>query len=487
MNSRNFIIVGAGLGGLATALRLSHRGHKVTILEKNKHIGGRNSRVQVNECDFDGGASLMMMLDPFKSLFRDIGERIEDHLELKLCDPSYRVFFGDGSTIYGTPNVATMVDQIEKLCGRDEAERYGKLLGDLAELYRLSIPNFVRRNYNSPLDLVRLDSLKTVLKHHMLSNLSKRMEGYVSDPRLRMLFSFQTMYLGLSPFDAPWVYAVLTYMEYGEGIWYPMGGLSTINEKISELAVAKGVEIRTEAEVTSISGNTVTLVGGEVLSADAIICNNDLPYAEKQLVAPSGSSTNKGAAKERRYSCSAYTMYLDYEGELPELKHHNIFFGNDFKGNLDGIFHQPMGVHDDPAFYCCVSSKTDAQRAPAGHENIFVLVPCPNNDYDMKESDLERMRRHVFSRIPGFDETKIRGMVTRTPKDWEEEYHLDKGATFGLAHDFWQSVCFRPDNRCKTNPHLFYVGASTVPGNGLPMVLISAELVEKRLEEAKLL
>jgi phytoene desaturase len=479
---RHFVIVGGGLGGLATGLRLAHRGHRVTILEKNDEVGGRNSRVKVNECDFDGGASLMMMLDPFKQLYKDVGERIEDHLQLKLCDPSYRVFFGDGNTIYGTPNVARMVDQIEKLSGREESERYGKLLGDLAELYRLSIPNFVRRNYNSPLDLVRAKSLGIVLKHKMLTNLAKRMESYVTDPRLRMLFSFQTMYLGLSPYDAPWVYAVLTYMEYGEGIWYPMGGLSTINESIASLAQKRGAEIITHANVDRIDGNTVVLSTGERISADTIICNADLPFAEKALLSK--------PPKTRRYSCSAYTMYIDYGGELPALLHHNIFFGNDFKGNLDGLFHAPMGVHDDPAFYCCVSSKSDPARAAVGHENVFVLVPCPNDDYTLTEADETRMREHVYRRLSqasGFDPARIRGVTIRTPKTWKQEFNLDKGATFGLAHDFMQSVCFRPDNRSKDNPDLFFVGASTVPGNGLPMVLISAELVEKRLVDAGLI
>jgi phytoene desaturase len=481
---RHFVIVGGGLGGLATGLRLAHRGHGVTILEKNAEVGGRNSRVQVNGCDFDGGASLMMMLDPFRQLYRDVDERIEDHLDLKLCDPSYRVFFGDGTTIYGTPNVARMVDQIERMSGRQESERYGKLLGDLAELYRLSIPNFVRRNYNSPLDLVSVKSLGIVTKHKMLTNLAKRMETYVEDPRLRMLFTFQTMYLGLSPFDAPWVYAVLTYMEYGEGIWYPMGGLSTINESIASLAQRRGAEIITNANVTSIEGNTAVLSTGERISGDAVICNMDLPLAEKTI------AKQPAPKKERRYSCSAYTLYIDYEGDLPELLHHNIFFGNDFKANLDGLFHAPMGVHDDPAFYCCVSSKSDPARATPGHSNVFVLVPCPNDDYTLTEADETKMREHVYRRLAeatGFDPSRVRGIVTRNPQTWKQEFNLDKGATFGLAHDFMQSVCFRPDNRSKTNPSLFYVGASTVPGNGLPMVLISAELAEKRLVEAGLI
>ncbi len=479
-------MVGAGLGGLATALRLAHRGHRVTVLEKNDSTGGRNRRVQVGECAFDGGPTLMMMLDPFKKLFTDVGERLEDHMNIKLCDPSYRVFFADGSQIEGTPNVARMVDQIERLSGRHEAERYGKLLGDLAELYRISIPNFVRRNYNSMLDLASPKALGMVLQHHMLDNLAKRIERYVEDPRLRMLFTFQTMYLGLSPYDAPWVYGVLTYMEYGEGIWYPMGGMARIHESVEELAAKKGVEIRLNANVKAVRGKTVELDSGETITADAVITNADLPYSEETLEKEARKSKPK---PKRRYSCSAYMMYIDYKGELPELLHHNVFFGSDFKGNLDALFHEPLSVPDEPAFYCCISKRSDPERAPEGHENVFVLIPCPNNDYPMSEADERKMQEYVYKRLHQaacFDKSKIVEQKTYGPREWATDYNLDKGAAFGLSHDFMQSVCFRPDNRSKENPGVYYVGASTVPGNGLPMVLISAELVEDRLVKAGL-
>ncbi len=479
-------MVGAGLGGLATALRLAHRGHRVTVLEKNDSTGGRNRRVQVGDCAFDGGPTLMMMLDPFKKLFTDVGERLEDHMNIKLCDPSYRVFFADGSQIEGTPNVARMVDQIERLSGRHEAERYGKLLGDLAELYRISIPNFVRRNYNSMLDLASPKALGMVLQHHMLDNLAKRIERYVEDPRLRMLFTFQTMYLGLSPYDAPWVYGVLTYMEYGEGIWYPMGGMARIHESVEELAAKKGVEVRLNANVKAVRGKTVELDSGETLTADAVITNADLPYSEETLEKEARKSKPK---PKRRYSCSAYMMYIDYKGELPELLHHNVFFGSDFKGNLDALFHEPLSVPDEPAFYCCISKRSDPERAPEGHENVFVLIPCPNNDYPMSEADERKMQEYVYKRLHQaacFDKSKIVEQKTYGPREWATDYNLDKGAAFGLSHDFMQSVCFRPDNRSKENPGVYYVGASTVPGNGLPMVLISAELVEDRLVKAGL-
>jgi len=481
VTQKHIVIIGAGFGGLATALRLSHRGHKVTILEKTGEIGGRNKRVQVNDCHFDGGPTLMMMLEPFKRLFTDVGTKLEDHMDIKLCDPSYRVFFADGTDIEGTPNIARMIEQIEAMSGRAEAERYGKLIGDLAELYRISIPNFVRRNYTSMLDLATPQALGMVLKHHMLDNLAKRIEHYVTDPRLRMLFTFQTMYLGLSPYDAPWVYGVLTYMEYGEGIWYPIGGMARIHETVADLAVSKGTSIRLNVSVKSIEGNTVLLENGETISGDLIIANADLPYVEKKL--------ERKPAKKRRYSCSSYMMYMDYKGDLPELLHHNVFFGSDFKGNLDALFHEPLSVPAEPAFYCCINKRTDPDRAPEGHENVFILIPCPNNDYAMSEADEHQMHEYVFDRLrkaAGFDPANIVTMKTYGPREWEGDLNLDKGAAFGLSHDFLQSVCFRPSNKSKDNKSLFYVGASTTPGNGLPMVLISAELVESRLVDAGL-
>ena len=485
MSQRTFIVVGAGLGGLATALRLAHRGHKVTLLEKTEVVGGRNRTVQVNDCTFDAGPTLLMMLDPFFKLFADVGEKFEDHLQISLCDPNYRTFFADGSRINCTSNVAQMIRQIERLSGPKDAAAYPQMLGKLAELYHASMPKFVRRNYDSPLDLARIDSAKIALKHGMLGNLAKGMEGFFDDPRLQMLFCLQTMYLGLSPYDAPWVYAVLVYMEYGEGIWYPKGGMVEICRTVAELAQKRGVNIRLNSPVASIEGKSVRLESGETLNADAVICNADLPYADKMLlerpVEPKG--------RMLRYSCSAYTFYIDYEGDLPDVLHHNIVLGSDFHSNLDQIFNQHV-LPDDPAFYMAASSKTDPTKAPKGHLNLQVLVPCPNLDHAWVQEDGVDLEAKVFSRLKrevGFDTDNVRGIERITPLEWKSMLNLDKGATFGLSHDFMQSVCFRPSNKSKTTPGLYYVGASTVPGNGLPMVLISAELVEARLESDGLL
>lgn len=472
------MIVGAGLGGLATALRLAHQGHRVTVFEKTDQVGGRNREVRVGDAIFDGGPTLMMMLDPFRKLFADVGERMEDHLEISLCDPSYRVFYADGKRIEGTPNVARMVQQIEKLSGREDSLAYPKLLGDLAALYKASIPNFVQRNFFGPGDFLTPKAVNLVAKHRMLGNYARQLERYVQDPRLRMLFSFQTMYLGLSPYEAPWVYATLTYMEYGEGIWYPKGGMVEICRAVARLAEERGATIRLNTPVRSAGEHFVELESGERIQADAVILNADLPYAERELL-----DDKPARADRRKYSCSAYMTYIDYAGELPDLLHHNVFFGADFEGNLEDIFNRGK-LPVDPAFYACLSGRSDPDKRRYGYENLYILVPCPNLERPWSDADACTLQKRVFDRLAkevGFDETRIVGMRDYTPQDWSSELNLDRGAAFGLSHHFNQSAFFRPTNRSRSHKGVYYVGASTIPGNGLPMVLISAELAVDRM------
>ncbi len=464
------------MGGLATALRLAHRGHRVTVLEKTARIGGRNRPAKVNGCAFDGGPTLLMMRAPFDRLFEDVGESIDAHLSLSRMEPSYRVFFRDGSRMEGTPDRTAMREQIRTVAGERDAEGFDRLLEDLASMYAEAIPRFVRRNFYSLADFLSPDALRSVAKHRMMGNLAKRIASYFRDPRLRMLFSFQTMYLGLSPFEAPWVYAVLAYMEYGEGIWYPQGGLVRLAEVIGDLAKQRGAEFRLGTSVECVRGGKVLLESGEALSPDAVIVNADLPYAENELLGK--------PVKKRRSSCSAVVTYLDYEGSVPELLHHNVFFGSDFRGNLEQIFNRPE-LPTDPAFYACISARSDPGKAPSGHENLMLLVPCPNLDRPWSDQDEEALLAPVYDRLEretSFQRGQVAGSASYGPLDYRDELNLDRGAAFGLSHHFGQSAFFRPSNRSRTDPNVYFVGASTVPGNGLPMVLISAELVEERLD-----
>lgn len=474
--SPHIVVVGAGIGGLAVAARLAHRGARVTVLEKTDQVGGRNRTLHVGDVRFDSGPSLLMMRGPFQQLFSDVGETFEERFDLRLCDPNYRVFFADGSRIDATANMARMIRQLEVFSGRDDAQAFAVMMGELADLHRASIDPFVRRNYDSPLDLVRPKAGMVALKHGMLGNLADGMKKRFRDPRLHALFCLQTMYLGLSPYEAPWVYGTLVYMEYGEGIWYPMGGMTLLSTEIARLATDRGATIRLESPVARIEGKRVVLASGETIDADAVVCNADLPYAEKELL-------NDPPPKDRRYSCSAHMLYLDYEGEIPEMEHHNILLGADFEGNLKHIFDEKR-IPDDPALYVQISGKTDPSKVKPGHLDVFLLIPCPNLDHPFTEADHETLMAKAFARLEketSFRRENVRAMHVRDPHEWRSLLNLDKGATFGLSHDFLQSVAFRPSNKSKKHPGLYFVGASTVPGNGLPMVLISAELCEDRL------
>lgn len=486
LSGRKIAVIGAGMGGLAAALRLAHRGCDVTVFEKNSFVGGRCHEVRVGPCLFDGGPTLLMMLEPFRRLFRDVGERFDDHLTVQKCDPNSTVFFGDGSHIANSTDRAYMDEQIRAMSGEADAAAFTRMMADLERLYGAAIPMFVRRNWNSPLDLASPVLGWSALRHGMLGNLERMMRRRFRDHRLRTLFCLQSMYLGLSPRCAPSVYAVLAFMEYGEGIWHPIGGLNAIPRKVAELAMANGAKIRLESPVKHFDGHQVTLESGEASAFDAVICGVDLPFAQEHMVG-SGETLTAGRTPHRsrklRYSCSALMAYIAYEGSLPRLGHHSIILSRDFEGNLDQIFER-MVVPDDPSIYTAISERADPAMSAPGFENLFLLIPVPNLDHDWTAEDESTVLSRAFARLEeqfGFDRSKIKAMKTRGPREWREEFSLDKGAAFGLSHDFFQSICFRPSNKSTACPGLYFVGASTHPGNGLPMTLISAELVEERL------
>lgn len=474
----NVAIIGAGLGGLATAARLASRGFQVTVYEQNNSVGGRNSEVSFAGCTFDGGPTLLMMLDPLKRLFSDLGERLEDHLELTLCNPGYRAYYADGSTIESTIEVDQMVKNLQAFGAEKDAEKYPEFLESIKTLYQDAVPNFVESNFQNLSEIASPKKLKMVAKHGMLRNLSKVIEREFSDERVRMLMSFQTMYLGLSPYDAPYVYAVLTYMEYGEGIWYPKGGMPEISNAILKLAEGRGAKFLLNTQITRLEDDSIVDSNGEHYPADIVICNTDLPAAGVDLL---GNPPTR-----KKNSCSALMVYARYDGQLDSLEHHNVVFGSDFKGNLADIFASVPRLPSDPSFYACISSKSDPNRAPEGASNLYLLIPCPNLTYPYQQQDFNDLREKAFKRlseISDFQPDRISAMQTFTPFDWQSKYGLWQGAAFGLSHIFTQSAFFRPSNRIPGRNGGYFVGASTMPGNGIPMVLISAELVEKRLEQ----
>jgi phytoene desaturase len=300
----------------------------------------------------------------------------------------------------------------------------------------------------------------------------------VQDERLRMLFSFQTMYLGLSPKQAIWVYGILTYMESGEGVWYPRGGMYRLVKALCQIATEEGAVIQTDAPVSKVlvengAAKGVQLASGERIDADWVVLNVDVPTAYRTLLPPTPL-----ARKQWRNSCSTLMFYIGYRGSLPHLLHHNVYFSEDFERNLRELFDEQK-VPSQPSFYVCLSNRTDADDAPPGCENVYVLVPVPNLEGEPAEAHRDRILQYVMGRV-GMEPSRIEFAQTLTPQGWAQ-LGLWQGATFGIAHTFFQSTSFRPSVRAPFR-NLYLVGASTHPGNGIPMVLMASELATAAID-----
>lgn len=474
------VVVGGGLGGLAVAVRLAHAGHNVQVFEQRQQLGGRIGVLHREGYRFDTGPTLLMMLEPLQRLFADVGKQMDDYLNLVRLKPSYRVFFGDGTTLDTSPVASEILQELERY-GKKEGTGFLKLRADLAQLYDAVIPAFVEKNYRHIGDLLSPTQIYLLLRHRLLANASRYIKRYVRHPHLQMLFTFQSLYLGLSPLEAPWVYSILMHLETNQGIWFPEGGIYKLIESLVNLGHEMGVKYELGIRVKHViieggKARAVQLAGKETVGADWVILNTDVPQAYHQLL-----PETRFSGRQWRNSCSALMFYIGYQGDLPSLLHHNVHFCLDFQDNVRAIFDRKQ-VPLDPSFYSCVSRRTCSGDAPIGCENLYLLVPVPNLSGEDASEQKDRILQGLLTRLQqdgGLDRNKIQFVESFTPRDWES-MGLWQGAAFGLAHDFFQSTLFRPSNRTPF-PNVYLVGASTIPGNGIPMVLISAELTAQRM------
>jgi phytoene desaturase len=493
------VIIGGGVGGLATATRLAAAGHRVTVLERNARVGGRASEIRADGYRFDTGPTLLLMPDVYHELFATAGRRLEDYVTLLPMEPNYRVHLGDGRWFDASRDLERMaagIEQIEPGAG----VRLPAFLNDAGYKYRIAREKFVGRNFLHLFQFLTPANLYYLLRTEALANLFQRTHRYVRDERLRLAFTFQTMYLGISPLDAPAIYALLPYTELVEGIWYPEGGIYRLIEAMQRLAEELGAEVRTSAEVTSLrfDGDRVagvTLANGDAIDADIVVANADLPGAYHRFVPEElRPDFNNARLRRMRYTASAYMLYLGVDRVYEQLQHHNVFFSADFRANFDAIF-RTRRLPAEPSLYVAAPGRTDPTVAPPGHDALMVLVPVPHLARDGVDwrRDEAAFRGRVYDRLESLGLENLRQHVRLerhfTPVDWRDTYGLTLGAAFGLGHDFMQVGYLRPSNRAKKVRNLYFVGASTVPGTGVPMVIIGARLVAERIlhEQAEVL
>jgi phytoene desaturase len=484
------VVIGAGIGGLAAAARLAKLGFQVDVYEKASHPGGRASVIQKDGYRFDTGPTLFLMPEVFAETFAALGERMGDHLDLMRLDPTYRVHFHDRSTLDLSSNLPKMQSQLEDL-EPGSFQRFLSFMAEGAVHYQTSLDHFVGRNfrslgeYFSPANLPLLFKLKALVSH--ASNTSR----YFKDPRLQAAFSFQNMYLGLSPYDAPATFSLLQYTELADGVWFPRGGMYQVIESLAEIASRLGVRFHYNApaariEIQNGRAAAVHLEDGRRIPARLVIANADLPYVYSNLLPASRTGKSMGSKK---FTSSALMFYWGVKGERSDqLLHHNVFLAsNQYRASFDSIF-QDLTLPEEPSFYVCAPTRTDPSFAPETGDSLMALVPVGhlNEQSPQDWAALEQRARHtVFNRLEelGIEnlEQRIQFEAKWGPPYYRKALNLEKGAAFGLSHNFAQVGYLRPHNRHDQYKNLFFVGASTHPGTGLPIVLLSARLVVERL------
>jgi phytoene desaturase len=467
-NRPTALVIGAGLGGIAAAARLAQHGYGVTVFEKNAAPGGRCGQIIRDGHRFDTGPTLLLMREIFAETYAALGARLENELDLRRIDPTYRVRFDSGPELALTSDLHALEAQLEALAPGS----FRGLLAYLAEgqaHYQLSLARFVGRNFYSLADYFSLRNLPLLFELKALSRHYQQIGHYLRDPRLKAAFTFQDMYLGLSPFEAPATYSLLQYTELVGGVWYPIGGLYRVIESLAAIARASGVRFVYSAPVRQIrvaGGRAVgvTLDDGNEMDADVVIANADLPYVYQSLLSEAEPRDRAEARRLERlkYTSSAIMFYWGIDRLYPRLDTHNVFLSGDYQGSFARIF-QDHTLPAQPSFYVHAPSRVDPSAAPAGQDTLFVLVPvgCLDKARPMDWDALRDQAREAVLRRLAADGSK--------------------GAGFGLSHDFWQVGYLRPHNRHARYKNLYFVGSSTHPGTGLPIVLISARLVVERV------
>lgn len=491
--SKRVIVIGAGIGGLGAAGLFAKKGYEVTVLEKNPLPGGRANMFEAEGFRFDTGPSWYLAPDLFEHYYALMGEDINEHLKLTRLAPSYRIFFRDD------PNPLDIHSQIER-----DAEAFNKIEPGAGEKlreyldrseyqYEIATRHFIYKNYDTIFDFFNWRMMTEGQKLSVFSKMHKFVSRFFKSKKLQQVMEYTMVFLGTSPYDAPAIYNLMSHMDFNQGVFYPQGGFYSLIQSLAKIAEKNGAVIRTNSAVEKIItengvASGVRLEDGEVIAADIVISNADIWFTETRLLDYDSQTYGKRYWESRLLAPSAFILFLGIGEKLEPLVHHNLFFSKDWRQNFSEIYDNPR-LPADPSLYVCAPSKTDETVAPAGKENLFVLVPIASG-LSLDESEKQQYAGKIIDLIGkeagiGSLRDKVKYMRIYSVEDFALDYNAFKGTALGLAHTIWQTAIFRPSNRSKKVKNLYYVGAGTNPGIGTQICLISAELVYKRVHNIK--
>ena len=480
-NSRHVVVVGAGPGGLTSAMILAHRGFRVTVVEKGGRVGGRNAELRAGDYSFDTGPTFLHQRFTLDEVFAEAGRDLDEELDLVLLDPMTRLSWGEKS-LETSCDAGKMAEEIERKFPGESAG-FERFMRDHEAKLRVLFP-CLQKPYTRAVDLVSPKLLRALPYVATGDSVFKLLERYFTDERLRLAFTFQSKYLGMSPWKCPALFSILAYLEYQFGVYHVQGGLCQISEKMAEVAAADGAEVRLDSPVEEVltAGRTtagVRLSSGEVIKADAVVINADYGAAATQLLNGKGVSDRK--MRRKGFSCSTFMLYLGLDKIYEDEPHHHILFADDYRRNITEVQNE-KDVSEDMSIYVRNSSVTDPHVAPAGGSGIYVLVPTINlrhgADWDATQQEYrDRILQRIEERT-GMKDLRDHIVEERlvSPRHWKDDYSVYLGATFNLKHTLNQLLYLRPHNRYRNFKNLYLVGGGTHPGSGLPTIYESGRI-----------
>lgn len=481
--SKQVVIIGAGPGGLASAMLLASAGYRVKVLERLGRVGGRTSAIEGDGYRFDMGPTFFLYPRVLEAIYRAAGRELREEVELVRLDPQYHLVFGAGGELKATPDVERMRRELARLSPHDAAQ-FPRFLAEnrvKMDLFRPVLESpFLRWT-----DLLSPHLARVIPTLRPFHSLDAELRRYFQDPRVRLAMTFQSKYLGMSPFQCPSLFSILSFLEYEYGVFHPMGGCSAVTESMAGIAREMGVTIALDDEVREIRFRGRRAVGVRSRSGfhecDALVINADFARAMTRLV-PDHLRRRWSDRKiaRKKFSCSTFMLYLGVEGRFDDLAHHTIYLARDYLRNLGDIEKRHV-LSEDPSFYVQNACVTDPGLAPRGCSTLYVLLPVthqhPNVDWSREAPRYRELALRQLSRI-GIEgiASRIRFERMITPADWDTGHEIHLGATFNLAHTLGQMLHLRPRNRFEDLESVYLVGGGTHPGSGLPVIFESARI-----------
>ena len=487
---RRAVIVGAGPGGLAASILLAKSGVQVTIVDKRGTIGGRTSTIEQDGFKFDTGPTFFLYPRVLREIFAAAGYDLDQEVPMVRLDPQYRLVFGSGGELLATPNVERMEKAIAAI-SPDDAKRFHHFITHNRNKLEKFLP-FLQSPFESWRDLAKPEMMKLLPLLAPWKSLDDDLQVHFKDDRIRLGFSFQSKYLGMSPFRCPSLFSILSFLEYEHGVFHPVGGCGAVTKAMARIATEMGVEILMDEPVEKVVVEKGKAVGvetsGRKIAADAVIVNADFAGAMQKLVRNDQRKkwTDERLAK-KKYSCSTFMMYLGIDGRYDDVSHHTIYLADNYKENLRDI-EERHRLSENPSFYVQNASVTDETLAPRGQSTLYVLLPVTNVtgsiDWEKERPRYRALALEQMEKIGIKDVARrIRTEKIVTPMDWTTDYGLYRGATFSMAHSLDQMLHLRPHNRFEDIDQMYLVGGGTHPGSGLPVIFESARITSKLLLE----